>query len=333
MNRIFKIFSLLLFIYSLLQTQTVAQELIIYSGRSKGLVEPIIKQFEKEYGVRVRVRYGDTSQLTVAILEEGNRSPADLFWAQDGGALGVLAKRDKLIVLPEFLTAAVPERFKNSTGYWVATSGRARVLAYSTERVDLTDLPSTIYDLADPRWRNRIGWAPQNASFQTFVSAMINLDGIEKTRDWLLAVKNNGAKNYRSNVPVIQAIAANEIDIGLTNHYYLIRFTRADDRFPVAQTFFRPGDAGNFVNVAGAGILRTSPRQDLAAQFIGFLLSEKIQQFFTSDIYEYPVTENIIPNTWFLPLEDILSRVPDVDIESLDNLDETLKLLREVGLL
>jgi iron(III) transport system substrate-binding protein len=311
----------------------IAQELVIYSGRSKGLVEPVIKQFEKEFGVRVRVRYGNTPQLAIALLEEGNRSPADLFWAQDGGALGVLAKRGMFTVLPESLLADLPERFKNSAGYWVATSGRARVLAYSTTRIDSGSVPATIYELADPRWRNRIGWAPQNASFQSFVSAMINRDGLDKTKAWLHAIRNNGAKTYRSNVPIIQAIAAGEIDLGLTNHYYLIRFKKADDHFPVAQTFFYPGDVGNFINVAGAGILKTSGNKDLAITFIRFLLSEKGQQFFTSEIFEYPVKDNIIPSPELLPLEELLSIIPDVDVESLDNLDETLKLLREVGLL
>ncbi len=310
-----------------------AQELVVYSGRSKGLVEPIIKQFEKESGVRVRVRYGDTSQLTMALIEEGGKTPADLFWAQDAGALGVLSRRNLLTPLPGSLIDRISPRFRNSAGTWVGTSGRARVLAYAAGRIDTTTLPESIYDLTDPRWMNRIGWAPQNASFQTFVSAMVKRDGSERTLAWLSAVKNNGAKTYRSNVPIIQAIAAGEIDLGLTNHYYLIRYNKADESFPVKQKFYRSGDVGNFVNVAGAGIMQTSSKKDIAARFLEFLLSAKGQQFFTSEVYEYPVTEDVISSPALVPLDDLIDLMPDIDLESLDELDDTLTLLRQAGLL
>ncbi len=310
-----------------------AQELIIYSGRSKSLVEPLIEQFEKESGIRVRVRYGDTSQLAVALLEEGRRSPADVFWAQDGGALGVLSNRNMFTQLPAELIEKTPELFHSSDRTWVATSGRARVLAYAPARVAPEDLPESIYDLADPKWSNRIGWAPQNASFQTFVSAMIEMDGREKVKEWLTAIRTNGAKSYRSNVPIIQALAAGEIDVGITNHYYLIRFKQADENFSVEQMFLKAGDPANFVNVAGAGILTTSHNKNKAEKFIGFLLSTRGQEFFANEVYEYPVIDPVSPNPALLPLPELLEIMPQVNIDQLDTLDETLRLLRKVGLL
>ncbi len=310
-----------------------AQELIIYSGRSNSLVEPLIQEFEQQSGIRVRVRYGDTSQLAVALLEEGRRSPADVFWAQDGGALGVLSNRNMFTTLPQSLIDKTPELFRSGDGTWVATSGRARVLAYAPARVNADRLPESIYDLTDPKWSNRIGWAPQNASFQTFVSAMVELDGREKVKEWLGTIRANGAKSYRSNVPIIQAIAANEIDLGITNHYYLIRFKQSDENFPVEQTFLRAGDPGNFVNVAGAGILTTASNKDEAEHFIGFLLSPRGQEFFANEVYEYPVIDPVTPNPALLPLPELLEIMPQVNIDQLDTLDETLRLLREVGLL
>ncbi len=310
-----------------------AQELIIYSGRSKSLVEPLIQEFEDKSDIRVRVRYGDTSQLAVALLEEGRRSPADLFWAQDGGALGVLSARNMFTTLPSSMIEKTPELFRSGDNTWVATSGRARVVAYNPNRVSKDELPESIYGLADPKWSGRVGWAPQNASFQTFISAMVELDGREKVKEWLTAIRNNGAKSYRSNVPIVQSLAAGEIDVGITNHYYLIRFKQSDEQFPVEQTFLQAGDPANFVNVAGAGILTTANNKNEAEKFIEFLLSERGQEFFANEVFEYPVTDPVTPNPALLPLSELLEIMPQVNIDRLDTLDETLRLLREVGLL
>lgn len=310
-----------------------AQELILYSGRSKSLVEPLIQEFEQQSGIRVRVRYGDTSQLAVALLEEGSRSPADVFWAQDGGALGVLSNRNMFTTLPQSLIGKTPELFRSGDSTWVATSGRARVLAYAPGRVDAEQLPESIYELTDPRWSDRIGWAPQNASFQTFVSAMVELDGREKVKEWLTTIRANGAKSYRSNVPIIQALAAGEIDLGVTNHYYLIRFKQSDENFPVEQTFLNAGDPANFVNVAGAGILSTARNKEAALSFIEFLLSPHGQKYFANEVFEYPVIDPVDPNPVLLPLSELLKIMPHVSLDRLDTLDETLRLLREVGLL
>jgi iron(III) transport system substrate-binding protein len=308
-------------------------ELVVYSGRSKGLVHPIIKQFEKETGITVKVRYGNTAQLAVALLEEGEKSPADLFWAQDAGALGAVSKQGLFQTLPESTTSKVPDKFRNSEGMWIATSGRARVLAYAPERVKAEELPKSVFDLTDAKWKGRVGWAPQNASFQAFVTAMRVLEGEEKAEEWLRGMKANGAKSYPKNTPIIRGLAAGEIDLGLPNHYYLMRFKKSDSGFPVEQTFFASGDAGNLVNVAGIGILKSSTHANEVNSFVEYLLSPKVQQFFISEVFEYPVTDAVIPSEKLLPLNELLKLTPELNLEKLDDLEGTLKLLRETDIL
>jgi iron(III) transport system substrate-binding protein len=308
-------------------------ELIVYSGRSKGLVHPIIKQFEKETGITVKVRYGNTAQLAVALLEEGEKSPADLFWAQDAGALGAVSKQGLFQTLPESTTSKVPDKFRNSEGTWIATSGRARVLAYAPERVKAEELPKSVFDLTDAKWKGRVGWAPQNASFQAFVTAMRVLEGEEKAEEWLRGMKANGAKSYPKNTPIIRGLAAGEIDLGLPNHYYLMRFKKSDSGFPVEQTFFASGDAGNLVNVAGIGILKSSTHANEVNSFVEYLLSPKVQQFFISEVFEYPVTDAVIPSEKLLPLDELLKLTPEINLEKLDDLEGTLRLLREADIL
>lgn len=312
---------------------TDTRELIVYSGRSKGLVHPIIKQFEKETGITVKVRYGNTAQLAVALLEEGEKSPADLFWAQDAGALGAVSKQGLFQTLPESITAKVPDKFRNADGTWAATSGRARVLAYAPERVNAEELPKSIFDLTDAKWEGRVGWAPQNASFQAFVTAMRVLEGEEKAEEWLRGMKANGAKTYPKNTPIIRGLAAGEIDLGLPNHYYLMRFKKSDSNFPVEQAFFASGDAGNLVNIAGIGILKSSSHSEEVNSFVEYLLSPKVQQYFISEVFEYPVTEAGIPSEKLLPPDELLKLTPEINLEKLDDLEGTLKLLREADIL
>ena len=312
-----------------------AKELTLYSGRSKSLVEPIIKQFENETQIKVKVRYGGTAELAVALLEEGENSPADLFWAQDAGALGAISKHGLFQQLPDTIPSRVPEKFRDSGGMWVATSGRARVIAYSSDQIKAEDVPNSILDLTDPKWKGGVGWAPQNASFQAFVTAMRVGVGEEKTEEWLRGMKANDTKSYAKNTPIIKALAAGEIELGLPNHYYLLRFKKTDSKFPVDQVFFKSSDPGNLVNVAGIGHLKTSRNSEEALTLIQFLLSAQAQQYFAGEVFEYPITNKAVPhpNPTLVPLAELLERTPTIDLGDLDDLDGTLKLLRKVGIL
>ena len=311
-----------------------ADELVVYSGRSKGLVQPLVEQFEKESGVTVQVRYGETAELAVALAEEGAKSPADVFWSQDAGALGAVDKLGLLAPLnPEMVRAAgLPDAFTNPSGTWVATSGRVRVLAYAPARVSQDQLPRSVLDLTDPKWKGRVGWAPTNASFQSFVTALRVLRGEQAAEDWLRGMKANEARSYPKNTPILSAIAAGEIDLGLPNHYYLLRFKTADSEFGAEQTFFADGDPGNLLNIAGAGVLKSS-KNPHAQKFVEFLLSPRAQQYFASEVLEYPVTPGIITSSRLVSMDRLLQAAPPVDLGKLDDLEGTLALLRKVGIL
>jgi iron(III) transport system substrate-binding protein len=310
-----------------------AQTLTLYSGRGEALVDPIIRQFERNTGITVNVRYGGTAELAVLIQEEGTASPADIYWAQDGGALGALSNAGLFANLPLELTAGLPAIYTNSKGDWIATSGRARVLAYSPERVSDDEIPASIFDLTDERYSGRVAWAPTNGSFQAFITAMRVTHGEERTREWLEGMMANNTQVYSNNTSQVEAIAAGEVDFALVNNYYLLRFLSNDPNYPVAQTFFDDEDIGNMVNVAGVGILATSRNYDIALQFVEFLLSNQAQQFFTGTVYEYPVTEGVIQNPALVDFETLLAVSPDIDLDTIDDLEGTLDLLREVGLL
>ncbi|CAA9586318.1 MAG: Ferric iron ABC transporter, iron-binding protein, partial [uncultured Thermomicrobiales bacterium] len=232
-------------------------ELTIYSGRNENLVGPLLERFGEESGIDAEVRYAGTSELAATLLEEGENTPAGAFLAQDAGALGLLAAEGLLQPLPEELLNRVDERFRSPDGLWVGVSGRARVLVYNTDAVEEADLPASVRDLTDPRWRGQVGWAPENASFQSFVTAFRQLDGDEATREWLEGMLANEPVNFAdSNAQVVAAVGAGEISVGLANHYYLYAAKEEEgEDFPIANHFFAAGDPGSLVNVAGVGIL------------------------------------------------------------------------------
>jgi len=309
------------------------ETLTLYSGRGESMVEPIVAKFEEQTGIEVKVRYGGTSQLAVLLQEEGTRTPADLFWGQDAGAMGALGNAGLLSPLPRDIYQDLPGIYTSETGLWVAASGRARVFVYSPLRVDADTLPASVFDLTDEQYRDRVGWAPNNGSFQSFVTAMRVQHGDDMTLEWLKGMVANGAQAFRNNSTQVQAVADGQIDFGIVNNYYLPRFIENDSDFPVAQEFFAAGDIGNMVNVAGIGIIKGSEQSDKATAFIRFLLSPEIQQYFTATVYEYPVTGSVEQNPELETFERLLEVAPQIKLDDLEDLEGTLRLLRQANLI
>jgi iron(III) transport system substrate-binding protein len=311
------------------QVPLSGETLTVYSGRSESLIAPILQQFTDETGVQVQVRYGNTAEMAAVILEEGDNSPADVYIAQDAGALGALAQEGRLMPLPSDILARVPAEFRSDDGLWVGLSGRARVLVYNTELLNEEDLPASILDLANPEWAGRVGWAPTNASFQAHVTAMRLLLGDDAVRSWLESMVANGAIPYDGNTAVVQAVIDGEVQVGLVNHYYLYGFLADNPDVPAVNYYFPGGDPGALVNVAGAGIVSTSDHPGLAQRLILYLLGNHAQEYFATETYEYPLVAGIEPSVELRPLAEI--EVPAIDLSDLSDLQSTLELLSETG--
>ena len=305
-------------------------KLIIYSAREENLVDPIIDQFREATGVDVGVKYGSNAGLAATIREEGSNSPADIFFSTDPGLLGAMS--DLFIQLPSSILNLVPDQVRARDGKWVGISGRARVVVYNTERLSESDLPDSILDFTDPKWKGRIGWPPGNGSFQAFVTAMRVTLGEEATRRWLEGIQANDPKVYPSNTPIVKAVAQGEIDVGFVNHYYLFRFLEEEgDSFRARNYHPKGKDLGATMLVNGAGVLSTAKNVENAERFLGFMLSQVAQQYFTSQTFEYPLVGGIRTDPLLVPLERL--ELPDVDLSMLEDVEGTQKLLRDVGII
>jgi iron(III) transport system substrate-binding protein len=193
------------------------------------------------------------------------------------------------------------------------------------------ELPKSILELADPEWRGRIGWAPSNASLQTFVTALRQMEGEDTAREWLEGVQANEPEVYENNSQALEAVIAGEVDVAPINHYYLMAARAERGDVPAENYFFPGGDPGSLVNVAGVGILKTADHGEAAQQFVDFLLSEESQTYFREQTHEYPLIDGVSAEETLKPLDEIES--PDIDLSDLADLQGTLNLMQEVGVL
>lgn len=315
-------------------SQDAAERLTVYSGRNEELIGPILARFTEETGVAVDVVYGDTTAIANQLLEEGTNSPADVFIAQDAGALGALAKAELLAVLPSDVVERAPAAFTSPDNLWVGISGRARVLVYNPELIEAQglELPASILDLTQPEYAGLVGWAPANASFQSNITAMRVMLGDEATEAWLAAMIANGAVSFgSSNTNLNQAVIDGEILMGITNHYYMFRFLAENPDAPIAQHFFPAGDAGALINIAGGGVLATSDQPGLSQRLLLYLLGHEAQQYFADSTYEYPVIDGVTTNERLTPLSEI--QAPDIDLTDLDDLQTSVQMIEASGAL
>lgn len=306
--------------------------LVIYSGRNEDLVGPLLERFEEQTGIETEVKYAGSPELAATITEEGEASPADAFFSQDAGALGALQQKNLLARLPAATLDKVPAAFRSSEGRWVGTSARARVIGYDKRELQPDDLPASVLDLTDEQWKGRIAWAPTNASFQSFVTAMRAELGQERTKAWLEGMLANDVRVYENNIAIRDAIANGEIDAGLINHYYVAEaIAEQGEDYPVGIYEPKGGDIGALVNVAGVGILASADQAAKARRFADFLLSRESQEYFAQELKEYPVVPGVPADPSLQPLAEI--EAPDIDLSQLDDLQGTVKLLQETGVL
>ena len=314
-------------------TAQTAGSLVVYSGRAESLLAPLFEQFTAETGITVSIRYGDTAELAAQLLEEGDRTPAQLYFAQDAGALGAVASAGLFAPLPAAAADRVPADYRGADGTWTGVTGRARVIAFDSEQVDAADVPTSVFELVDPKWKGQVGLAPTNASFQSFVTAMRISQGDEVTEQWLESLVANDVQRYEKNGQILEAVNAGQVQLGLINNYYWYQLAAelGEDNMRAQLAFTAPGDPGSLVNVAGIGILANAADNAAAAALVEWLLSDPIQQWFVENTYEYPMVAGVAAVDGLPPLNSLSG--PDAPLADLADLPGTLTMLEDVGLL
>jgi iron(III) transport system substrate-binding protein len=332
MRRSFALVALVAIAVILLPACSGGSALTIYSGRDEALVGPLLEEFAETEGIQIDVRYGDSTDLALLISEEGENSPADIFFSQSPGAVGFLDDEGRLAGLESDLLDVVPREFRADDGRWLGITARQRVLVYNQDLVEEADLPRSVFDLTDRSYRGRVGLAPTNASFQDFVSVMRSQYGDDDTLTWLEAMVANDSPTYADNNSIVDAVSRGEIPMGLVNHYYNLRFLEDDPSLPSRNYNFPGSDIGSLLIPSTVSVLETTDQPDLARSFVHYLIEREQQRYFAEETFEYPLVEGVEPAAELIPLDEVAR--PEVDIDELGTaLKRTAELIAESGLL
>jgi iron(III) transport system substrate-binding protein len=309
-----------------------AEGITLYSGRIPAAIGPAVDMYEKEEKRDVQVRFAETADLAATLVEEGGASPADVFFAQEPGAIAAVAEAGLLAPLPKDIVDRVPARFRDPEGRWVGVTGRARVIAYNREVVKEGELPPSPFGLTAPKWDGRVGWSPATSSMQEYVTALRAKYGDERTKQWLEEMVDNGAVAFPDNVTIRDAVANGEIDVGLINHYYVAQgVAEGGPDYPVA-VYFPPGGLGSLMLLTSVGVLDSSDRKEEAFDFVRSLLGDESQTFFTNSSKEYPLARGVAPDpSLSVPIEEI--PVSGTELVDLKELQATIDLMKESGAL
>jgi iron(III) transport system substrate-binding protein len=304
----------------------------LYSGRIETAIGGAVDAHAAAADRDVQVEFGETADLAATVVEEGDNTPADAFFAQEPGAIGALAERDLLARLPADLLERVPAEFRDPQGRFVGVTGRARIIAYGPD-VRRSELPASPLELTEPRWRGRVGWGPPTASLQEYVTALRLRYGDEAARGWLEGMVANDTVDFPNNVAIRDAIAAGEIDVGLINHYYVAQAIAAEGPDYPVRVHFPPKGLGSLLLPTSVGVLAASDRKDEAFDFVRSLLSPETQRFFTASSKEYPLARGVEPDPALtVPLDEIPATGGE-QLADVTELQETIEMMQEAGAL
>ena len=279
--------------------------LVVYSGRTSNLVNPLLEQFSEDTGTPIDVRYDDSANLALLIDEEGDRTPADVFISQSPGAVGFLDEGGHLAELPEDLVAMVPEGDAAADRGWVGLSGRVRTLVYNTEMVDPADLPESVLDLTGPEYAGQVALAPTNGSFQDFVTVLRTELGDEEAATWLEGMAAGDAPTFTNNTAIVEAVGRGGVPVGLVNHNYAFVARDEDPDLPVENHFFSEGDYGSTLLVTAASVLAQSDQGEDAEALVEYLLAADAQEYFAAETFEYPLASGASPEPELPPLDEV----------------------------
>jgi iron(III) transport system substrate-binding protein len=316
---------------------TSAPTLTLYNGQHLQTTTALVTACEKATGIRVVVHSDDEDVLANQIIQEGTRSPADVFFTENSPALMSLEERGLLAKTSATTLAKVPSKYSSPVGRWVGVTARVNVLVYNTNLLHPDQVPTSIMALAQPQWRNRIAIAPGETDFQPIVTSIAHTYGQAAALSWLEGLRANaGALQFPDNETLVDMVSrrSNSIDLCSLNQYYWYRereMVGARSMHSVI-SYLAPKDPGYVLNVSGMGILASSHHRSEAQRFLAFVVGHQGQEIIAhSDSYEYPIGSGV---TTAQPLKPWAQLQPaPLSISDLGDGSQAIALEQQAGLI
>lgn len=307
--------------------------LVLYNGQHTELTAALVSAFERQTGISVQLRTGDTVVLADQLLEEGSASPADVYLSENSPELMTLEQHGLLARLPRSILDRIPAREDSPAGDWVGVALRVSSLAYDPSLVPPSRLPPSILDFAKPQWKGKVAIAPTDSDFPPVVGAVIATYGKAAAARWLAGLKRN-AQTYQDEESVVAAVNRGDVACGVVNQYYWyrLRLELGPGSMHSRLYYFPRHDVGSITNVSGAAMLVSSTHRREAERFIAFLVSAAGQRIIAgSDDFEYPARRGIAANSALPPLAAVAHAT--LGVAALGNDQEAARLIEQAGLL
>jgi len=316
-----------------IEAMDVSGDLVIYSGRSEPLIQPVIDAFKAQYpSVNILLKAGSNSELANALIEEQANPQADVFITTELFTVQSLAGQG---IFESYLPKGadqLPAEFLGADNMWTGLTRRARVIMYNKDLVSEDELPTSIFDLTDPKWKGQIAAAGStNGSMQAQIAAMRQLLGEEETEAWLNGLLANEVTFFSGHTDVRKAVGAGEFKLGLVNHYYFHLQVAEGSNVGIVYPDQGDGQIGLITNATSAAIVKGAKNLTAAQALLDFLVSADGQKLFAEQNYEYPLLPAVALKDGVQPLDSF--RLADVDIVSAAlDFDATFDLIEKVGL-
>jgi iron(III) transport system substrate-binding protein len=308
------------------------RSIVLYNGQHLELTQTLVSAFEKQTGIKVQMRNDDSLVLATLLLQEGHSSPADVYISENSPELVALSQHGLLARLSPSILDQIPAADNSPAGTWVGVSLRVSSLVYNPSLLPASQLPRSILDLSQPRWKGKVAIAPTDSDFPPIVGAVIDTHGIATTRTWLAGLKRN-AVDYQDEESVVSAVNRGDVACGVINQYYWYRLrleVGASGMHSALYYFPRP-DVGSITNISGIGVLASSHHLQLAERFVAFLVSKSAQEILAhSDDYEYPARAGVAANPALPPLSEVPHAT--LSVAALGTDAEASRLIEQTGL-
>jgi iron(III) transport system substrate-binding protein len=312
-----------------------AGSITLYSGQHEQSTQSLVTAFEQQTGIHVNVRYNDEDSFADEIIAEKSHPIADVFYTENSPVLEYLQNQGLLAPVTASTLAKTPSQYNSPQGGWVGASARVSVLIYNPSLISKSQLPTSVLQLANPKYQGKLAFAAGETDFQPIVTSVARAYGDAKATTWLAGIKANaGSHDYPDNETVADEVNRGAVAFGVVNQYYWYRMKAELGASNVHSmiTYFAPHDPGYVVDVSGAAVLKSSKSQADAQKFLAFIVSKQGQQIIAHSIsYEYPLDDGVTTSAPETPFAD-LQPYP-ISIADLGDGATAIGLLRKAGLL